>query len=183
MHSAQRFVRNPLRRAAASEWASRAEFESARFCSSSAETRCPPRGGDSTNIRRETSGTGGAWPLPALPQVTRGGTLLRGMNWAGGGRILRGISVARGGEAAHAAHGHEGAGSGFQLWIGSASGDEDRGFDSNKRPTGHLNRRRNPGLRLFWCAFFLLSGYFVSCDGVPQITHICRCWGTLIKYL
>ena len=74
---------------------------------------------------------GGAWPLAALLQVTRGGTLLRGMNWAGGGRILRGISVARGGEAAHAAHGHEGAGSGFQLWIGSASGDEDRGFDSN----------------------------------------------------
>ena len=44
---------------------------------------------------------------------------------------MRGISVARGGEAAHAAHGHEGAGSGLQLWIGSASGDEDRGFDSN----------------------------------------------------
>ena len=129
--SAQRFAGNPLCRTAASEWHGRAEFESARFFSSSAETRCPPRGGDSTNIRRETSGTGGAWPLPALPQVTRGGTLLRGMNWAGGGRILRGISVARGGEAAHAAHGHEGAGSGFQLWIGSASGDEDRGFDSN----------------------------------------------------
>ena len=62
---------------------------------------------------------------------TRRHAAARHMNWAGGGRILRGISVARGGEAVHAAHGHEGAGSGFQLWIGSASGDEDRGFDSN----------------------------------------------------
>ena len=43
-----------------------------------------------------------------LRDETEVGTLLRGMNWAGGGRILCGISVARGGEVAHAAHGHEG---------------------------------------------------------------------------
>ena len=40
--SAQRFAGNPLRLTAASEWPGRAEFESARFFSSSAETRCPP---------------------------------------------------------------------------------------------------------------------------------------------
>ena len=60
---------------------------------------------------RETSGIGGAWFLLALAKVTHGDTLQRGMIWAAGGSILHGSSVARGGEAAHAAHGHEGAGS------------------------------------------------------------------------